>query len=191
MTGGRPHATSRETIAEAACELFLEQGFADTTVAEITRRAGVSRSSFFNYFDGKSDVFWAALDERITRAQELLATDVMRDPQAVISDALRGIGRDFSPESLALAFANQDPMGLGDALEREAAVRRGRIARAVSDALVRSGRPRLDADVAGSAFGGAVLSAVAAWTAAGAGRASLSDPLAHAVEVAAHTLDAP
>jgi AcrR family transcriptional regulator len=47
---GRPKASSRETIAEAACELFLEQGYEQTSIADISTRAGVSRSSFFNYF---------------------------------------------------------------------------------------------------------------------------------------------
>jgi AcrR family transcriptional regulator len=56
------------TIAEAATELFLERGFAETTIADITQRAGVSRSSFFNYFSSKSDVLWAALDDAIHSA---------------------------------------------------------------------------------------------------------------------------
>ena len=47
---GRPRASSRETLAEAACELFLEQGYEATSVVDIAQRAGVSRSSFFNYF---------------------------------------------------------------------------------------------------------------------------------------------
>ena len=33
---GRPKASSRETLAEAACELFLEQGFEATSIADIT-----------------------------------------------------------------------------------------------------------------------------------------------------------
>jgi AcrR family transcriptional regulator len=37
MSSGRPRATSRSTIAEAATELFLERGFAETTIADITR----------------------------------------------------------------------------------------------------------------------------------------------------------
>ena len=65
---GRPKASSRETLAEAACELFLERGYDATSVADITQRAGVSRSSFFNYFSSKSDVLWSGLDDRIGRA---------------------------------------------------------------------------------------------------------------------------
>ena len=37
---GRPRASSRETLAEAACELFLEQGFEATTIADITSSRG-------------------------------------------------------------------------------------------------------------------------------------------------------
>ena len=48
---GRPRASSREVLAEAACELFLEKGYDATSVADITTRAGVSRSSFFNLLD--------------------------------------------------------------------------------------------------------------------------------------------
>ncbi|HWU28147.1 MAG TPA: helix-turn-helix domain-containing protein, partial [Microbacterium sp.] len=70
---GRPRASSRETLAEAACELFLEQGYEATSVVDIAQRAGVSRSSFFNYFSSKSDVLWSGLDARIAAASVALA----------------------------------------------------------------------------------------------------------------------
>ena len=70
---GRPKASSRETIAEAACELFLEQGYNRTSVTDIAIRAGVSRSSFFNYFDTKSALLWGGFDERLDAACTALA----------------------------------------------------------------------------------------------------------------------
>ncbi|WP_370460092.1 TetR/AcrR family transcriptional regulator [Pseudactinotalea sp. HY158] len=60
---GRPRASSREILEEAACELFLEQGYAATSVADITARAGVSRATFFNYVPTKSDLLWTSIDE--------------------------------------------------------------------------------------------------------------------------------
>ncbi len=69
---GRPRASSREVLSEAACELFLEQGYDATSVSDITRRAGVSRSSFFNYFSAKSDVLWSGYDEQADAAIERL-----------------------------------------------------------------------------------------------------------------------
>ena len=64
---GRPPASSREMLQDAAFELFLENSYAGTTVEEIAQRAGVSRNTFFNYFPTKSDVFWVELDESLDR----------------------------------------------------------------------------------------------------------------------------
>jgi AcrR family transcriptional regulator/catechol 2,3-dioxygenase-like lactoylglutathione lyase family enzyme len=164
---GRPKASSRETLAEAACELFLEQGFAATSVIDITRRAGVSRSSFFNYFGSKSDILWAAFDERVDAAVQALADGV--DVRA----ALAAIAERFAPDALALAIVNTEQMGIGEELEREAAVRRARIAEAVARALERRATDPLRADIAGAAYAAAVLSAVWHWAHEGAGRAPL------------------
>src|SRR6478735_3643507 len=62
---GRPRASSRGMLAEAAGELFLEQTYAGTTVDDIARRAGVSRATFFNYFAAKSDLLWLEVDEAL------------------------------------------------------------------------------------------------------------------------------
>lgn len=43
----------RERIYSAAMSLFVEKGFDQTTIEEITERADVARGTFFNYFQGK------------------------------------------------------------------------------------------------------------------------------------------
>ena len=63
--GGRPRRSSAEVLADAAAELFLEQGYGRTTVDQIAARAGVSRATFFNYFPAKSDVMWLELDAAV------------------------------------------------------------------------------------------------------------------------------
>lgn len=171
---GRPRASSREVLAEAACELFLEQGYDATSIADIARRAGVSRSSFFNYFASKGDVLWAGLDERLVALEARLAADQTTDAAADVREATAAVAHRFAPDSLALALVNSAAMGLADELEREAALRRSRIARAVSARLRRGGADRLGADVAGAAIGGAVLAALDAWAHDGAGRTDLS-----------------
>jgi AcrR family transcriptional regulator len=45
-----------ERIAQAAIDLFSERGFENTTVAEISERAGVTRRTFFRHFADKRDV---------------------------------------------------------------------------------------------------------------------------------------
>lgn len=174
---GRPRASSRETLAEAACELFLEQGYHSTSVTDITTRAGVSRSSFFNYFATKGDVFWAALDERILTLAERLRDDGSAD----LPDVVLALADGFRPDSLALALGQAETMGIRDELQREAGVRRSRIADAVAERLRREGADPVRADVIGAAYGGAVLAAIAHWAAAGPGRTSLTDVLARAL----------
>jgi AcrR family transcriptional regulator len=47
---------TRERILEAAVELFGEQGFEATKVADVCERADVARQTFFNHFHAKSDL---------------------------------------------------------------------------------------------------------------------------------------
>ncbi|MFG6401667.1 TetR/AcrR family transcriptional regulator [Microbacterium sp. P04] len=179
--GGRPRASSRETLAEAASELFLEKGFDETSVADITTRAGVSRSSFFNYFSTKSDVLWAGFDERIDALPGALAAGG-DDLDVAIRSAVATLVHDLRPDTLALALAQADTMRLADELERDSSVRRSRIAGAVLDHLRGRGVDDLRADVVAAAYGGAVLAALARWADAGAGRTPLESLLAQALE---------
>ncbi|GAA1729616.1 TetR/AcrR family transcriptional regulator [Microbacterium paludicola] len=175
---GRPKASSREMLAEAASELFLEQGYEATSIAEIAARAGVSRSSFFNYAASKGALLWGGLDERL----DALDTDLERGTPR---EAVREIARGLAPDALALALANAEAMGLAAELEREAALRRARIGRSVARALRRRGLDPLAADVAGAAYGGAVIAALKRWALAGPGRVELATTLDAALEAIA------
>jgi AcrR family transcriptional regulator len=180
---GRPKASSRETLAEAASELFLEQGYEATSIAEIAARAGVSRSSFFNYATSKGALLWGGLDERI----DALEAELERATPAA---AVRAAAQGFAPDALALAYANAEAMGIAAELERESALRCARIARAVARSLRHRGANPLAADVAGAAYGGAVLAAVERWSLAGPGRSDLGATLDAALRaIAAIPLD--
>jgi AcrR family transcriptional regulator len=66
----RTRRAMRAEVAAIALDLFLDQGFDNTTVEQITAAAGISRSSFFRYFPTKEDVFLGDLveyGERILR----------------------------------------------------------------------------------------------------------------------------
>lgn len=178
---GRPRVSSQEVLAEAACELFLEQGYTATTVAEITTRAGVSRSSFFNYFTSKSDILWGAFDEKL----EAVVADLAADPGAPVAEVLGRFGQGFPPDSLALGVANAEAMGLAAELERERALRQMRLGRAVAGRLSRGGAAALPAEVTGAAYAGAVLAAVWRWAAAGPGHTDLDALLSEALGVVA------
>ena len=55
----RKKARTRASIREHAMRLFLEQGFAQTSVEQIAEAAEVSPSTFFRYFPTKEDVVLA------------------------------------------------------------------------------------------------------------------------------------
>lgn len=46
----------REAVCNQAGRLFLEKGFADTTIDDIAQQAGISRRTFFRYFESKEAV---------------------------------------------------------------------------------------------------------------------------------------
>ncbi|MCY1717510.1 MULTISPECIES: TetR/AcrR family transcriptional regulator [unclassified Microbacterium] len=171
---GRPRASSREVLSEAACELFLEQGYDATSVSDITRRAGVSRSSFFNYFSAKSDVLWSGYDEQADTAIERL-----REGQPV-AECLLAIGAGLAPDALALAITNADAMGISVELDRDRAVRQFRLQRELAARFVRDGTPELAAQVRAGALSAAVLAAVWAW----ADRTAAGRPLAEMLDAA-------
>ncbi|MBD7956622.1 TetR family transcriptional regulator [Microbacterium sp. Sa4CUA7] len=173
---GRPKASSRDTLAEAACELFLERGYEATSIADITTRAGVSRSSFFNYFASKADILWAGLDERL-----VAATAAITGGDVPVRDALTAVGADFAPDHLALAITHTAAMGLTAELDRERAIRQLRLARAVAERGRRDGAEPLAAEVTGAASAGAVFAAVWAWAEGGPGGTELTPLLAGAL----------
>ena len=53
---------TREKIVDAAIELFKNNPYDQVTVKEICTLAGVTRNSFYYYFDGKDTIFDAIGD---------------------------------------------------------------------------------------------------------------------------------
>ncbi|SDD07033.1 transcriptional regulator, TetR family [Sanguibacter gelidistatuariae] len=177
-TAGRPRASSREILEEAAGELFLERGYAATSVADITARAGVSRNTFFNYFAAKSDLLWSAFDAGVAGLEALLHESMADDAVgAKVRAALRSVASALPPGNVALAFINAEPMGLTDELRRAAALRGSDVGVVVARFAVANGVEPLHAEVAGAAYAGALVAAVGAWSRAGATRTSLLDVL--------------
>jgi mycofactocin system transcriptional regulator len=70
---GRPRSTSARALEVIALRLFTDQGFEETTVDQIVAAAGVSRRTFFRYFDTKSDVLWSEFDAEVETIRGLLA----------------------------------------------------------------------------------------------------------------------
>lgn len=76
---------SEERLKAAALELFREQGFENTSVVEIARRARVTNRTFFRYFSDKREVLFADADElRGALVEGVLEAPHLADPLRVV-----------------------------------------------------------------------------------------------------------
>ena len=55
---------TRQTIEEAAYELFLEQGYSATSMRRIADRAGLALGGIYNHFPSKEEIFEAIILEK-------------------------------------------------------------------------------------------------------------------------------
>lgn len=70
----------------AALRLFAERGFDETTVDDIAAAAGVSRRTFFRYFDSKVAVLWQDFDNEVVALRAALDATPADVP---VMDAIR------------------------------------------------------------------------------------------------------
>ncbi len=85
----RKQQVVRDALSAAAAELFSKRGFEDVTVEEIAQTAGVSRRTFFRYYESKEDVMVERLDRDAERlVSELTARPLDEPPLLAIRNAL-------------------------------------------------------------------------------------------------------
>ncbi len=76
----RDPTAKRARIAQAALELFEEQGYAETTIDQIAKAAGVARRSIFDHFPTKQAILFDHLVVRRNVAIEHLAQRPSSEP---------------------------------------------------------------------------------------------------------------
>lgn len=88
MPRWEPDAVGR--LQSAAFELFAEQGYERTTVAEITERAGLSKRTFFNHFTDKREVLFGPVSDL---QQEIVTREIAACPADLppLDAAVRGL----------------------------------------------------------------------------------------------------
>jgi AcrR family transcriptional regulator len=59
--------SQRERLLEATMRIVASKGYAATTVADLTREAGISRTTFYEFFEDKEACFLAAYDSAVER----------------------------------------------------------------------------------------------------------------------------
>src|SRR3989338_4184811 len=89
----RKREETRGRLMEAAIGVFARSGFDRATVDEIVREAGFSKGAFYVHFESKEDLFWAMLEERISRQLEAfrLGVDYEKPVGASVRTILNGV----------------------------------------------------------------------------------------------------
>ncbi len=133
---------ARERIVLAAVDLFTEQGYDDTTVAQIAERAGITKSTFFRHFPDKRELL-AAGQETLSR---LLCEGIAEAPEDAtpleavavgLERASSGMGpmnRELGPRISAAVAASAE-------LQERAVLKNVGLAAAMTEALVARGVP--------------------------------------------------
>ena len=65
LTRGEQQAETRRALLEAAARVFVERGFAGTSVEAIAGEAGYSRGAFYSNFESKEQLFAELLQQRV------------------------------------------------------------------------------------------------------------------------------
>src|SRR5881397_820316 len=96
MARWQPGATQRLVVA--AVDLFTEQGYDPTTVAQIAERAGVTRSTFFRHFSDKREVLVAG-QETLSRllAEGIAESPVGASPLEAVAAGLERASSEMGP----------------------------------------------------------------------------------------------
>ncbi len=140
---------ARERLVVAAVDLYAEQGYDNTTVAQIAERAGVTKSTFFRYFPDKRELLVAGqetlsqlLVEGVTEAPaDARPLDAVKAGLERASSALGQMNRDLGPRLKAAVAASAE-------LQERDALKSVGMAAAMAAALVARGVPDATAQLA-------------------------------------------
>ena len=87
---------TRSKLAQAATELFYEQGVSNTTLADIAAASGVPLGNVYYHFKTKDELIGAVVEARVRELKQLFeAADCGATPRAKLQ-ALLGDGRTHS-----------------------------------------------------------------------------------------------
>ncbi|MFD7713200.1 TetR/AcrR family transcriptional regulator [Streptomyces sp. NPDC059785] len=140
---------ARQRLVAAALHLFAEKGYDDTTVAQISERAGLTRSTFHRHFNDKRDILTAG-QETLSRllAEGIDAAPADATPMTAVAAGLErasgrmtAFNRELGPLMHAAIEAN-------DELKQRSASKSTGMAAAMVDALRKRDVPETVARVA-------------------------------------------
>lgn len=147
---GRWEPGARQRLVLAAVDLFTEQGYDATTVAQIAERAGVTKSTFFRHFPDKRELLVAG-QESLCR---LLSEGIAEAPDGAsamvaVAAALQRASTMMGPDNRELGPRIKAAVAASAELQERDALKTVSLAAAMTAALRARGVPEMTAHLAG------------------------------------------
>lgn len=94
----------RQAMLDAATELFLEKGFAGTSLSDIVSRSKGSRSTLYEQFGNKEGLLRAMVEEVTAEIWKVIGPEdsSLRDEEALVDVARRFVHTAIAPRNLAV-----------------------------------------------------------------------------------------
>ncbi|MGQ5717936.1 TetR/AcrR family transcriptional regulator [Pseudochrobactrum asaccharolyticum] len=105
MTDPEKHQAKKQMILDAAKLCFAEQGFHQTSTAQICTAAQISTGSLFHYFPSKKSIIAALVEEDRQQTQELVATLREQDDLVAALNVFFDVVLDVAGDSILSALA--------------------------------------------------------------------------------------
>jgi AcrR family transcriptional regulator len=135
---GRWEPNAQGRLEQAALELYLEQGFDETTVAEIAARAGLTERTFFRHFADKREVLFRGRE--LADALEAAIDDIpaATAPLDAVAAAVESLS-DFFADRRPHARQRQTVISANPSLQERELIKLASLATTIRDALRRRG----------------------------------------------------
>ncbi len=105
VTDPEKHQAKKQMILDAAKRCFAEQGFHQTSTAQICTEAQISTGSLFHYFPSKKSIIAALFEEDRQQTQELIATLREQDDLFAALNTFFDVVLDVAGDSILSALA--------------------------------------------------------------------------------------
>ena len=140
---------ARERLVVAAVDLFFEQGYDATTVAQIADRAGLTKSTFFRHFPDKRELLVAG-QETLSRllVEGIAAAPLNATPLAAVANGLKRASSEMGPMNRRLGPRLRAAVAASAELQERDALKSVGLAAAMSGALIARGVPAPTAHLA-------------------------------------------
>jgi AcrR family transcriptional regulator len=137
---------ARERLETAALDLFVENGYEETTVAQIADRAGLNRATFFRHFADKREVLFGGEDVLAGLFGDAIqGASPEATPSECLHAALVAAGAAMTPQQRAKAAQRVLVVAANTEVQERGLLKHARIAGSISGALRARGADELTA----------------------------------------------